>query len=385
MDFSLSDEQQARKQQAIDFARAELNDNLLEREQAGLFSREDWNKCAEYGILGLPVPREYGGTGSDILTSILVLEGLGYGCRDNGLPFALNSQLWSVETVLLKAGSDAQKRRYLPPLCNGEMIGAFGITEEGTGSDAYGMTTHAEKTSDGYILNGKKCYITSAPVADLSIIFATTDPKLGIWGITAFIVERDTPGYAASDTRSKMGMQTTQMGDITLEDCLVPAENLLGSEGSGAQLITRTMEAERGYIFASQLGAMERQLEDAVSYARDRKTGAGQPIGGFQSVSNRIADMKVRLEAARHLLYKVAWLDDMGQPLLMDAAIAKLFLSECFIDSSMDAIRTFGARGYVTEFGIERDLRDGIGGLVYSGTSDIQRNIIASLMGVQGK
>ncbi|MBT8446629.1 MAG: acyl-CoA dehydrogenase, partial [Gammaproteobacteria bacterium] len=140
-----------------------------------------------------------------------------------------------------------------------------------------------------------------------------------------------------------------------------------------------------GYIFASQLGAMERQLEDAVSYARDRKTGAGQPIGGFQSVSNRIADMKVRLEAARHLLYKVAWLDDMGQPLLMDAAIAKLFLSECFIDSSMDAIRTFGARGYVTEFGIERDLRDGIGGLVYSGTSDIQRNIIASLMGVQGK
>jgi alkylation response protein AidB-like acyl-CoA dehydrogenase len=287
--------------------------------------------------------------------------------------------------ALLKVGSEHQKRKYLPRLCSGEMIGAFAITEEGTGSDAYGMQSYAEKKDGGYILNGRKCYITSAPVADMSIVFATVDPKLGFWGITAFIIDRDTPGYEPSAVRKKMGMQTAHMGDICLQDCFVPDDHRLGPEGSGSSLFTKTMEAERGYVFASQLGAMERQLHDAVQYASERRYRAGQPIGSFQSVSNRIAEMKVRLEAARHLLYKVAWLETMKKPLLMDAAIAKLYLSECFVDSSLDLIRTFGAKGYVTEYGVERDLRDGVGGLLYSGTSDIQRNIIARLLGVQDK
>ncbi|MEM6470811.1 MAG: acyl-CoA dehydrogenase family protein [Planctomycetota bacterium] len=385
MDFSLTEQQQTRKQEIIAFAQNELNDNLDEREQSGTFSRADWKKCAQFGVHGLPIPEHYGGSGEDILTSIILLEGLGYGCRDNGLPFAINSQIWSVQTVLLKAGSEAQKRKYLPPLCSGESIGAFGITEDESGSDAYGMQATATKTSGGYLLNGTKCYITSAPVADFAIIFAATDRDRGFWGISAFIVDRETPGYEAGEVRKKMGMQTTPMGNIQLTDCFVPEENLIGNEGSGGSLFTSTMEAERGYIFASQLGAMERQLHDAVHHVNERRYRDGRPIGSFQSVSNRVADMKVRLEAARHLLYKVAWLDDMKKPLLIDAAIAKLFLSECFVDSSFDLIRTFGAKGYVSEYGVERDLRDGIGGLIYSGTSDIQRNVIANLLGVKSK
>lgn len=381
MDFSWTDEQLAFKQKVIEFAQAELNNNLIERDRHLTFSIDDWQKCAEFGIQGLPIPEKYGGQEKDVLTTILALEGLGYGCRDNGLPFALNSQMWSVQPAILKFGSDAQKQKYLPPLCRGEIIGAFGITEQETGSDTYAMQTRAEKEQNGYRLTGRKSYITSAPIADMAVIFATTNPHLDRWGITAFILERGMPGFQTSPVRDKMGLKTTPMGDLILEDCFVPLENRLGPEGAGVSLFTTAMESERGYIFASQLGAMERQLETSIRYARERQQ-FGQPIGKFQSVSNRIADMKLRLETARMLLYKVAWLEMMGKPLLLEAAMAKLYLSECFVESSLDAIRVHGARGYVTEFEVERDLRDGVGGLVYSGTSDIQRNIIARLLGL---
>ncbi|MEM7034227.1 MAG: acyl-CoA dehydrogenase family protein [Chloroflexota bacterium] len=382
MDFSWSEEQLARKQATIEFAQKELNSNdLVAQEKAGNFSWEQWRKCAKFGLQGLAIPEAYGGSDTDILTTILMLEGLGYGCTDNGLPFTLNSQMWSVQPAILKFGSEEQKQKYLPSLCGGEIIGAFGITEEDTGSDSYGMQTTAEKRDGGYVLNGRKCYITSAPLADVVVIFATINPEIGRWGITGFLVERGTPGFSTSPVRDKMGMRTTPMGDLIFEDCFVPEENRLGPEGAGVSLFTSAMESERGYIFASQLGAMERQLETAIRYARERKQ-FGQPIGKFQSVSNRIADMKLRLETARTLLYKVAWLEQQGKPLLMEAAMAKLYLSECFVQSSLDSIRIHGARGYVTEFEVERDLRDGIGGLIYSGTSDIQRNIIARLLGL---
>lgn len=381
MDFSWNPEQLARQQAVIDFAEAELNHNLIENERNGVFPWEAWRKCADFGLQGLAIPPEYGGSGTDILTTVLLLEGLGYGCRDNGLPFSLNSQMWSTQPAILKFGSEAQKRKYLPPLCRGEIVGAFGITEPDSGSDSYAMQTVAEKRADGYVLNGHKAYITCAPVAEVVVVFATINPELGRWGITGFLVERETPGFRTSPVRDKMGMRTTPMGDLIFEDCFIPTENRLGPEGAGVSLFTTAMESERGYIFASQLGRMARQLEENIAYARQRRQ-FGQPIGKFQAVSSRIADMKLRLETARMLMYKVAWLESQGKPLLLEAAMAKLYLSEMFVQSSLDAIRTHGAKGYVTEFEIERDLRDAVGGLIYSGTSDVQRNIIARLLGL---
>lgn len=380
MDFSWTDEQVALRDEVITFAEEHLNDHLVEDDQAGRFSWQKWRACADFGIQGLNVPTDYGGQGRDILTTILAMESLGYGCRENGLPFALNSQMWSVQPALLRFGSNAQKQRYLPPLCTGEAVGAFGITEAETGSDTYSLQTQAEKCNDGYVLNGRKSYITSAPIADIAVVFATTDPDRGRWGVSAFIVERGMEGFRTGPVRDKMGMRTTPMGDLILEDCFVPESQRLGPEGVGVSLFSTAMESERGYIFASQVGRLERQLEEAVEYANERDA-FGQSIGKFQSVSNRLADMKLRLETAKLLLYKVAWLEMNDEPLLLEAAMAKLHLSECFVASSLDAIRVHGARGYVTEFGVERDLRDGVGGLIYSGTSDIQRNIIARMLG----
>ncbi|MCG8442112.1 MAG: acyl-CoA dehydrogenase family protein, partial [Caulobacterales bacterium] len=242
-------------------------------------------------------------------------------------------------------------------------------------------SARAEKVDGGHVLNAAKSYITSAPICDLAIVFAVTNADAKQWGISAFIVEAGTDGFARSPVRDKMGLRSTQMGDLTLTDCFVPDANRLGPEGVGLSMFAKAMESERGYIFASQVGRMDRQLDEAVAYARGRKA-FGQPIGKFQSVANRIVDMKLRLETARTLLYKVAWLEDQGLPLSMEASLANLHLAECFVASSLDAIRVHGARGYVSEFEVERDLRDGVGGLIYSGTSDIQRAIIAGLLGL---
>jgi alkylation response protein AidB-like acyl-CoA dehydrogenase len=255
------------------------------------------------------------------------------------------------------------------------------MTEPDSGSDAYALRTRAERTGDGYVLNGSKTFVTSAPMADVAVIFATIDPSLGMWGITAFLVERGTPGLRIGRAIDKMGLRTSPMGEIFLEDCRVPAEARLGPEGAGARIFNSSMEWERSAILASHVGAMERQLEECLQYARERRQ-FGQPIGKFQSVANRIAEMKVRLETARLLLYKVAWLKQAGKPAVMEAAMAKLYLSECFVESSLDAVRIHGGYGYTTELEVERDLRDSIGGTLYSGTSDIQRNVIARLLGL---
>lgn len=381
MDFLWTDEQLAFKDEVIKFAQQELNKGLIERDRCGEFSRENWQKCAQFGLQGLAVPEEYGGAGADILTTMFVMEGLGYGCRDNGLIFALNAQMWSVQHPILVFGTEAQKQKYLPALCRGEIIGAHGMTEPDSGSDAYSLRTRAEKCRDGYVLNGSKMFVTSAPVADIAVVFATTNPELGRWGITAFLIEKGTPGFSVSHDLEKMGLRTSPMGELILQDCYIPAENRLGPEGAGVSLFNSSMEWERSCILGSHIGAMERQLEGCVRYARERRQFK-QAIGKFQAVSNRIAEMKVRLETARLMLYKVAWLKSMGKSAEMEAAIAKLYLSECFVQSSQDAIRIHGGYGYMTEFEVERDLRDSMGGLLYSGTSDIQRVIIANWLGL---
>jgi alkylation response protein AidB-like acyl-CoA dehydrogenase len=381
MDLSWTAEQLEYRSAVIEFARRELNQGLTERDHEGAFSLENWRKCARFGILGLPIPEEYGGAGEDILTTMLTMEGLGYASRDNGLIFAMNAQLWSVQMPILAFGTEDQKRKYLPGLCNGDLIGMHGMSEPDSGSDAYSLRTRAQRCAGGYVLNGTKTFVTNAPVADLAVIFATVDPAKGMWGITGFLVERGTPGLTVSRDLNKMGLRTAPMGEVILEDCLVPEENRLGPEGIGTRIFNHSMEWERACILGSHVGAMERQLEECIRYARERYQ-FGQPIGKFQSVANRIADMKVRLETARLILYRVAWQKKNGEPAPMDAALAKLYISEAFVQSGLDAIRIHGGYGYMTEFEVERDLRDAIGGILYSGTSDIQRNIIARLLGL---
>jgi len=381
MDFSWTDEQLKYKNVVIEFAQKELNNELIDRDRQGELARENWNKCAQFGILGLATPEEYGGSGADILTTMLVMEGLGYGCRDNGLIFAMNAQMWSVQHPILTFGSEAQKQKYLPSMCSGKLIGAHGMSEPDSGSDAYSLRARAERTNDGYILNGTKMFVTNAPIADMALIFATVDPARGMGGISAFLVDKGTPGFRVSRNIEKMGLRTSPMGELILEDCCVPPESRLGLEGAGSSIFNSSMEWERSCILGSHIGAMEHQLEESIRYTRERRQ-FGQRIGKFQSVGNRIADMKVRLETARLLLYKVAWLKQKGKPAVMEAALAKLYLSECFVQSSLDAIRTYGGYGYMTELEVERDLRDAVGGLLYSGTSDIQRMIIARWLGL---
>jgi len=382
VDFDWSDDQLARRAEAVTLAETIMRgDDLEARDREGVFLRQGWDSFAEAGILGLSVPEEYGGAETDLLTSMLIMEGIGYGCRDNGLTFALNTQLWTVQLPIVRFGTDEQKARYLPRLSAGNWIGAHALTEATSGSDAFSLQMEARRCDEGYRLNGVKRFVTLGPLADLALVFASTDPSAGKWGISAFLVEKGTPGFEAGPAEEKMGLRTVPFGELRFDDCVVPEEHRLGPEGAGVSMSTESLEIERCCILASQLGAMERQLERAIQEARTRQQ-FGQPIGKFQSVSNRIADMKLRLETARLLMHKVAWLKTEGRPAMLEAALLKLYLSESFVESGLDAIRIHAGRGYLSEEGVERDLRDAIGGIIYAGTSDIQRNIVARLLGL---
>jgi len=381
MDFSLSAEQLEFKEAAVAFARRELDQDLATREEAGQFPRQAWRACAQFGIQGLPVPSELGGGGADMLTTALVMEALGYGCHDNGLIFSLNAQMWSLELPLVKFGTPAQQLAYLPRLVSGDLIGVHAMTEPDSGSDAFGMRTRAERRGDHYVLNGTKLYITNAPVSDVVLVFASDPGQPELTGISAFIVEKGTPGFTVTRSLEKMGLRTSPMGEVVLDDCLVPAGNRLGPEGAGMAIFNSSMTWERSCILASAVGVMQRQLESCVGYARVRKQ-FGQPIGKFQAVAGKMADMYLRLEAARLLVYQAAWLGQQGKPALAEAAAAKLFTSEAWVTSSLDAIQVHGAYGYMKESGIERDLRDAVASTIYSGTSEIQRVILARMLGL---
>jgi alkylation response protein AidB-like acyl-CoA dehydrogenase len=381
LDFSLSAEQEELKAAAVAFARQELDKDLAARDAAGEFSPSAWRACAKFGIQGLPVPAELGGAGAGILTTVLVMEALGYGCHDNGLIFSLNAQMWSLQLPLVKFGTPAQQQAYLPGLLSGDLIGVHAMTEPDSGSDAYGMRTRVERDGDHYVLNGTKLYITNAPVSDVVLVFAVHPDKSKMAGISAFLVEKGTPGFSVTRGLDKMGLRTSPMGEVVLDGCRIPAENRLGAEGAGMAIFNSSMTWERSCILASALGAMQRQLEACVEYGRVRKQ-FGQSIGKFQAVSNKVADMYLRLEAARLLVYQAAWLGQQGKPVLAEAAAAKLFTSEAWVASSLDAIQVHGAYGYMKESGIERDLRDAVASTIYSGTSEIQRVILARMLGL---
>ena len=383
MDFSWSDEDLAFRNEVIEFAKSKLNDDIITRDKEGIFSRDLWQKCADFGIQGLATPKKFGGKFDevDILQSVLAMQALGYACKDSGLVLGLNAQMWTVQMFIVLFGTEAQKQKFLPKLTNGEWLGAHALTEPESGSDVFNMKMTAEKRDGGYILNGEKCLITLGPVADMAIVFANVNPKLGKWGITAFLVEKDLEGYEAGPVREKMGLRTVPIGEIKLKNCFVSEENRLGKEGAGFSICNHSLEYDRCCILAGGLGAMERQLEESIEFAKEHKR-YGQVIGSFQSVSNRIADMKLRIETSKLLLYKMAWLKKQAKPAMLEAAMLKLHLSESFVASSLDAIRNRGGNAYLVDYGIERYLRDAVGGVLYAGTSDIQRNIISKMVGL---
>jgi alkylation response protein AidB-like acyl-CoA dehydrogenase len=382
MDFALTEEQKILRENIIRFAQQVLNEGVSQRDREQIFPRELWRKCGEMGIQGLPVPEQYGGSGLYALSTVIALEALGYGCHDGGLVFSLCAHLLSCVVPLWKYGSEAQKRQYLPGLCNGTLIGVHAMSEPGSGSDAFSLLTKAELDGEGFRITGTKTFISNGPIADLVIVFAVTDPAKGYYGgVSAFLVENGTPGFRAGRKLEKMGLRTSPLGELVFEDLYLPREAVLGGVGGGAIIFTHAMDWERICLFASHVGTIERLLERSIEYARTRSQ-FGQPIGKFQAISHRIADMKVQLEAARLLTYKAAWRLDREKNVSLDASIAKLFVSESLLKAALDTLQIHGGYGYMAEYQVERALRDAIGSTIYSGTSEMQRNIIARWLGL---
>ena len=380
MDFSLTTEQQELRDATTAFARHTLTDDLRGRDRRSEFSRGLWNRCAEFGIQGLPIPEAYGGRGFDTVTTVLAMEALGEGCRDNGLLFGINAQRWSVEMPILRFGTERQKEKYLRAMCDGTMIGAHAMSEPSAGSDAFSLRTTAKRRGDCYVLNGSKTFVSNAPVADFFVVFASLDLAQGALGLTAFVVDRNTPGLRVSEPIHKMGLTTSPMAELFFDDCEVTVENRLGREGRGASIFNDSMEWERACILAGFLGSMKRQLDTCVRYAKERQQ-FGKPIGEFQSVSNRLVQMRLRLETSRLLVYRAAWAKQQSGSASTEAAMAKLYVSEAMLQSALDAVQIHGGYGFTTEYEVERDVRDAVGGRLYSGTSDIQAAIIARSLG----
>lgn len=382
MDFSYSEEQKILRESIMKFAQRELNEGLADRDRNQSFSRDLWRKCAAVGIQGLPVPEEYGGSGFDSLSCAIALEALGYRCRDGGLVFSLCAHLLACVVPIWLHGNDAQKRRYLPGLTDGSLVGMHAITEPGSGSDTFAMLTHAERTDNGWRINGTKTFVSNGPVGDVAIIFAMSEAKKGFHGgVTAFLVDKTTTGFSAGSKFEKMGLRTSPVGELVFEDMHVSDDTVLGTVGGGAALFATVMDWERILLVASHVGAIERLLETSVAYARTRSQ-FGQAIGKFQAVAHKIADMKVQLEAARLLTYRSAWRLGNLRNASLDASITKLFVSESLVKAALDTVQIHGGYGFMIEYEVERALRDAIGSTIYSGTSEIQRNIIARWLGL---
>lgn len=382
MDFSISEEQQTLRKKIISFARQELNESVVARDSNQLFSRDLWQKCASAGIQGLSAEKTYGGSGLDALTCAMGLEALGYGCHDGGLVFSVCAHILACIVPISKHGTEEQKQRYLPGLCDGSLIGMHAITEPDAGSDPFAMKTRAERDGEGWRINGTKAFVSNGPVGDLAIVFAMTDFEKGFHGgATAFVIEKGTPGFSHGEKFEKLGLRTAHVSTLTLENVYVPETAILGKVGGSSGVFATAMDWERILLVASHIGIMDRLLDTSVAYARKRSQ-FGQKIGKFQAVAHKIADMKVQVEAARLLAYCAAWRLDHSRNVAMDAAITKLFVSESLVRSALDAVQIHGGYGYMSEYGVERILRDAIGSTIYSGTSEMQRNIIARWLGL---
>jgi hypothetical protein len=382
MDFAWTREQIALRSRVAAIVASGPACDAGARDEAATFDRDAWRALASGGVQGLAVPTEFGGRGQDLLTTVCVLEGLGEACEDNGLLFALGAHMWACQAPIVHFGTVDQRARFLPGLANGERIGAHAATEPDAGSDLSRIRTVARRRGDRYELTGTKTFVTNASVADVLIVFAKLEPVAGeAGGLTAFLIEQGTPGCTIARTVPKMGLRTAQMGEVVLDRCEVPAANRLGDEGAGMTIFSTGMEWERGLILAPSLGTMSRLLERSIRHARTR-TQFDEAIGKFQLVSAKIAAMKLRLETARALVYRFAWLKDRGRSAFLEASLAKLHVSESWVETCLDAMQIRGGAGYLTETGLERELRDALGSRIYSGTSEIQRVIVAEMLGV---
>jgi alkylation response protein AidB-like acyl-CoA dehydrogenase len=380
MDFTWETDSLSLRAAAVEFGRS-LNGTIVDDDRASRFRADKWARLAEWGYFGLCVPEEFGGANVDLMTGLLVTEGLGEGCEDGGLVFSAAVQAWVVIRALLKYGSDAQKRRHLPALVAGSRVAALAITEPDTGSDAFAMRTRATAVDGGWSLAGRKTMITNGPASNLVLCFAATGANKVLGGISVLLVDTETPGVERGPSMEKMGLRTSPLGDLVFDDAFVPEDQVLGRTGAGLLMFNDMMEWERIWPSALQIGALQRDLDQARAYTKERKA-FGAPISSFQSVANRIVDMKVRIEAARLLTYHAAWVKAQGGKALAESAMAKLFTSETALTNSLDLVQVHGGYGYMTEAGIERRVRDAVGSRIYSGTSEMQRAVLGRSLGL---
>jgi alkylation response protein AidB-like acyl-CoA dehydrogenase len=378
MDFSLTTEQKLLRDSVREFAQKEIAPSIAEREEKGEFSCEIWKKMSELYLTGLCIPTEYGGGGADALTTVIGMEAFALGSRDMSLIIVWGSHLLLCGMAIVEMGTEEQKKMYLPKMASGEWIGAYGLTEPEAGSDATGLKTTAEKKDDYYILNGSKTYISNAPIADLFVVFASTDLSKKAEGINLFIVEKDSPGLTRGEPLKKYDLHAAPTGELFFDNCMVPAKNMLGGEGLGFQAMLTSLGWER-LAFAPTIGFMEADLNACIKYAKERKQ-FGRPIGSYQLVQAMLAEMKMDLEASRYIGYYAAWKKDRNELTALDAAIAKTFITEAAERSSQKAVQIFGGYGCMRESLIGRSLWMAKMGTIGGGTSQIQRLILGRIL-----
>ena len=375
-----NEEQQALRSAVVAMGDA-LSRDHVEDDRAGRFPREKWDLLRATGIFGLPFDERWGGLGQDLLTTMFVMEGLGYACREGGLNFSASTQIVSVGVPLHRFGSPELRRRFLPGICDGSVIGAHAITEPDGGSDVMGMRTTARLDGDGFVLNGSKTFISNGPVAGLFAVYARTGSRGNPAALTVFAVPAGTPGLSVGRPLEKMGLRSSPLCEVFLDECRVPRANVIGSVGSGFLILDHVMKWEILCSFSITVGEMQHRLERCLAYARQR-TQFGSPIGSFQLISSKIVEMKIGVETSRRWLFDTAAKLVAKKNIAVDLAIAKLVTSEHNVSSALAAVQIFGGHGYMTETGIEKELRNAIAGTIYSGTSEIQRQRIATLIGL---
>jgi alkylation response protein AidB-like acyl-CoA dehydrogenase len=381
MDFGWDPADRELYQQIVRFSRR-LGEQAGEAAAPGLPpGSAAWRRCGELGLLGLCIPQQYGGSELGALSTAHAIEAFGYGCPDMGLVFAASAHLLACAKPIALHGSEELRRRVLPRLCSGEQIGSNAITEPEAGSDVFALKSRAVREGDSYVLSGSKLYVTNGPVADVFLVYASTQPAHGYMGISAFLVERGAEGLRIGAPSEKSGLAGAPLGSLYLEGCRVPLEHRIGEEQAGARIFAESMRWERSCLFAAYLGSMQRQLETVIQHASTRRQ-FNRPIGKNQAVSHRIADMKLRLESARWLLYHACWLLDRGAPAELETSLAKLAVSEAAIQSGLDAIQIHGGMGVASESGIGQALLDALPSAIFSGTSEMQREIIARKLGL---
>ena len=374
MNFQLTREQELVRQMVREFAMNEVKPIAAEIDETERFPMENVEKMAKLGMLGIPFAKEYGGAGGDSLSYIIAVEELSKACVTTGVIVSAHTSLCA--SLIEQFGTKEQKEKYLVDLASGKKLGAFGLTEPGAGTDAAGQQTVAVLDGDNYILNGSKIFITNGGVADTFIIFAMTDRSKGTRGISAFIVEKEFEGFSIGKKEEKLGIRASSTTELVMSNCIVPKENLIGQEGKGFGIAMKTLDGGRIGIAAQALGIAEGAFEEAVAYMKERKQ-FGKPLAAFQGLQWMIAEMDTKIEAARHLVYKAAWLKDNKLPYSVDAARAKLYAAEVAMDVTTKAVQIFGGYGYTKEYPVERMMRDAKITEIYEGTSEVQKMVIS--------